>query len=110
MSEVLIIDGGLAGCEAAWQAIRLGADVTLYEMKPKRYSAAHSSQGLCELVCSNSLKSESVENGGGLLKEEMRLLFSLVLEAGGFSRVPAGKGLAVGRVVFYSFVTTRLGD
>jgi len=91
MSEVLIIGGGLAGCEAAWQAIRLGADVTLYEMKPKRYSAAHSSQGLCELVCSNSLKSESVENGGGLLKEEMRLLSSLVMEAADFSRVPAGK-------------------
>ena len=108
MSEVLIIGGGLAGCEAAWQAIRLGADVTLYEMKPKRYSAAHSSQGLCELVCSNSLKSESVENGGGLLKEEMRLLSSLVMEAADFSRVPAGKALAVDRVIFSSFVTERL--
>ncbi|MFZ3073393.1 MAG: methylenetetrahydrofolate--tRNA-(uracil(54)-C(5))-methyltransferase (FADH(2)-oxidizing) TrmFO, partial [Thermodesulfobacteriota bacterium] len=108
MAEVVIIGGGLAGCEAAWQARRLGAGVTLYEMKPVRYSAAHSLSGLCELVCSNSLKSESVENGGGLLKKEMRLCSSLVMEAADFSRVPAGAAIAVDRAVFSSFVTERL--
>src|SRR3990170_7987182 len=108
MVEVVIIGGGLAGCEAAWQARRLGVGVTLYEMKPVRYSAAHSLPGLCELVCSNSLKSESAENAHGLLKEEMRLCSSLVMEAADFARVPAGAALAVDRFIFSSFVTERL--
>src|SRR3972149_6766994 len=108
MAEVVIIGGGLAGCEAAWQARRLGIGGTLYEMKPVRYSAAHSLPGLCELVGSNSLKSESIENGSGLLKEEMRLLSSLVMEAADFARVPAGSALAVDRVIFSSFVTERI--
>ena len=76
---VIVIGAGLAGCEAAWQAARLGARVELYEMKPKRFSPAHSRETFAELVCSNSLRSDRIENAVGLLKQEMRRLDSLIL-------------------------------
>lgn len=108
MNELIVIGGGLAGVEAAWAAARLGAAVTLYEMKPHRYSPAHRLEGLGELVCSNSLKSLSPENGSGLLKEEMRLMGSLILEAADETSVPAGQALAVDREKFSAFITERL--
>ena len=103
--KLTIIGGGLAGCEAAWQAARLGLEVTLHEMKPVRRSPAHHLDTLSELVCSNSLKAENPENASGLLKEEMRLMGSVILEAAGKSRVPAGGTLAVDREKFSALVT-----
>ena len=79
---VYIVGGGLAGCEAAWQAAKYGAKVKLYEMKPYRFSEAHTSEGLAELVCSNSFKAANLENASGLLKEEMRVLQGLVISCG----------------------------
>ena len=76
-TQLIVVGGGLAGCEAAWQAARRGISVVLYEMKPDRRSPAHQSDGLAELVCSNSLRSNSLGNAVGLLKEEMRRLDSL---------------------------------
>jgi len=108
VTEVAIIGGGLAGVEAAWAAIGLGASVTLYEMKPERFSPAHRLAGLGELVCSNSLKSLSFENGSGLLKEEMRLFGSLVIEAAEATSVPAGQALAVDRERFSDYITQKL--
>ncbi len=90
--HLIVIGGGLAGCEAAWQASSRGTKVTLFEMKPIRFSPAHRSDNLGELVCSNSLKSNSLENAIGLLKEEMRRLGSLIMEAADHTRVPAGQG------------------
>jgi len=106
--QLLIIGGGLAGCEAAWQAARRGVTVTLYEMKPKRFSEAHHSPFLGELVCSNSLKSDALESAPGLLKEEMRRLDSLILWAAQRSRVPAGSALAVDREEFARLITQAL--
>lgn len=110
MSEgrLLIIGGGLAGSEAAWQAARRGMRVTLYEMKPQRFSEAHVSPLLGELVCSNSLKSEALDAASGLLKEEMRRMGSLIIEAAEGSRVPAGSALAVDREVFAQLITEAL--
>jgi methylenetetrahydrofolate--tRNA-(uracil-5-)-methyltransferase len=107
-SKLLIIGGGLAGSEAAWQAAKRGVAVTLYEMKPKRFSAAHCSPLLGELVCSNSFKSEALETAPGLLKEEMRRLGSLIIQAADQSRVPAGSALAVDREVFAHLITEAL--
>ena len=98
----------MAGCEAAWQAAHRGCQVTLYEMKPKRFSPAHISPDLAELVCSNSLRSNSMENAVGLLKEELRRLNSLIMAAAGETRVPAGDALAVDRQAFAASVTSRL--
>ncbi|MBP8980121.1 MAG: methylenetetrahydrofolate--tRNA-(uracil(54)-C(5))-methyltransferase (FADH(2)-oxidizing) TrmFO [Syntrophobacterales bacterium] len=106
--EVVIIGGGLAGCEAAWQLLRRGCRVTLYEMKPERYSPAHSSPLLAELVCSNSLRSGDPASAAGLLKAEMRLLGSLFMAAADATAVPAGKSLAVDRQRFSSFIQKRL--
>jgi len=97
---VVIIGGGLAGCEAAWQILKRGLSVTLYEMKPLRFSPAHKSPHLAELVCSNSLRAAQVENAVGLLKEEMRLLGSLIMEAADETAIPAGRALAVDRTAF----------
>jgi methylenetetrahydrofolate--tRNA-(uracil-5-)-methyltransferase len=110
MVEVTVIGGGLAGCEAAYQAARLGGRVTLYEMKPVRFSPAHRDSALAELVCSNSLKSSSIENASGLLKEEMKRLDSLIIKAAWETRVPAGKALAVDRKRFSRYVTETLSD
>jgi len=104
----MIIGGGLAGVEAAWAATKLGAAVTIYEMKPHKFSPAHRLDGLGELVCSNSLKSLSFENGSGLLKEEMRLFGSLIVEAAEATSVPAGQALAVDRERFSEYITQKL--
>ncbi len=106
--SVTIIGGGLAGCEAAWQAATLGCRVNLYEMKPKRFSPAHKLPELAELVCSNSLRSDAPDSAVGLLKEEMRRLGSLLIEVAEQCRVPAGKALAVDRRQFASAITDRL--
>lgn len=105
---VTIIGGGLAGCEAAWQLLRRGHAVHLYEMKPQRFSPAHKLENLAELVCSNSLKSNSLDNAPGLLKEEMRRLNSLILMAADKTAVAAGSALAVDRVLFAREVEDRL--
>ncbi len=107
-SGITIIGGGLAGCEAAWQAAKRGVSVTLYEMKPHRYSPAHISPDLGELVCSNSLRSNSLANAVGLLKEELRQLGSFLLAVAEETRVPAGDALAVDRRDFASKITSRL--
>jgi len=108
--RVTIVGGGLAGSEAAWQLARGGADVELWEMKPARRSPAHRLDGLAELVCSNSLRSDNPENAVGLLHEELRRLGSLVLEAADATRVPAGDALAVDRERFSDWVTQRLAS
>ena len=108
-NSVIVIGAGLAGCEAAWQAASLGCHVTLYEMKPQKYTPAHHSQNFAELVCSNSLKSNDVYgNACGLLKEEMRLLGSMIIEAADVTKVPAGAALAVDRTHFSAYITEKL--
>jgi len=102
---ITIIGGGLAGCEAAWQAASLGARVRLYEMRPVRPTAVHKTDRLAELVCSNSFRGDKLDNAVGLLKEEMRRLGSLVMRAAEESRVPAGAALAVDRERFAAAVT-----
>lgn len=108
--RITIIGGGLAGCEAAWQAARHGAAVTLHEMKPEKYSPAHHLPGLAEMVCSNSLRGDSLENAVGLLKEELRRCGSLVMEAAEATRVPAGGALAVDRQLFSDYVTCKIAS
>ena len=107
-STVTIIGGGLAGSEAAHQVSKLGVRVKLYEMRPQVPSPAHQSGDLAELVCSNSLKSDSLDNASGILKEEMRRLGSLVIEAADRTRVPAGKALAVDRTKFAEYITDKM--
>ena len=98
----------MAGAEAAWQAARLGADVTLHEMKPHRFSPAHTSPSLAELVCSNSLRADFHESAVGLLKEELRMMGSLIMDAADKNAVPAGRSLAVDREGFADFVTQKI--
>ena len=100
-----IIGGGLAGCEAAWQAASRGVRVVLHEMRPVRATAVHKTDRLAELVCSNSLRGDKLDNAVGLLKEEMRVLGSLVMRAADESRVPAGAALAVDRERFSQAIT-----
>ena len=107
-NRITVIGAGLAGCEAAWAAAGAGADVTLVEMKPGRYSPAHHSPAFAELVCSNSLKALRVDSAAGLLKEEMRRLGSVCMEAALECRVPAGGALAVDRERFAELVTRRV--
>ncbi len=106
--QIQIIGGGLAGCEAAWQAARRGCPVRLYDMKPHRFSPAHSSPLLAEMVCSNSLRSNAQNSAVGLLKEEMRRLDSLIMMAATETAVPAGKALAVNREHFSQAITEHL--
>ena len=103
--RVAIVGGGLAGCEAAWQLARAGIDVDLYEMRPQRGTAAHTTGQLAELVCSNSFRNATLETAVGLLKEEMRRLGSLVMRAADAHRVPAGACLAVDRTGFAGALT-----
>ena len=110
MEPIVVIGAGLAGCEAAWQIAKRGGKVILYEMKPEAYSPAHRSPFLAELVCSNSLKSESIENASGVLKEEMRQLGSFILKVAKETRVPAGDSLAVDRTAFSKQITQTLED
>ncbi len=108
IQQITIIGGGLAGCEAAWQAAKRDVSVLLYEMKPERFSPAHVSPHLGELVCSNSLRSNSLHNAVGLLKEELRRLDSLIMGVAEETRVPAGDALAVDRQAFAASITARL--
>jgi methylenetetrahydrofolate--tRNA-(uracil-5-)-methyltransferase len=107
-SEITIIGGGLAGCEAAWQIAQRGISVVLHEMKPATYSPAHELPGLAELVCSNSLRGISLDNAVGLLKEELRRCGSLTMEAAEATSVPAGGALAVDRQLFSDYVTAKI--
>ncbi len=102
------MDGGLAGTEAAYQIAKRGIKVKLYEMKPEKFSPAHSSKELAEIVCSNSFKSNSITNACGLLKEELRNLGSLLIQIADETKVPAGQALAVDRVTFSKRVTEEI--
>ncbi len=108
MSTLKVIGGGLAGCEAAWQAANAGIKVELYEMKPVHFSEAHTSQFLGELVCSNSLKGAGLDNACGLLKEEMRRMNSLIIACADKTKVPAGGALAVDREKFAQMITQEI--
>ena len=108
MQNVTVIGAGLAGCEAAWQLVQRGIPVTLREMKPAKRTPAHHSAGFAELVCSNSLRSDQLENAVGLLKEELRRCGSLILRCADETRVEAGGALAVDRVGFSEAVTKAI--
>ncbi|MER3427733.1 MAG: methylenetetrahydrofolate--tRNA-(uracil(54)-C(5))-methyltransferase (FADH(2)-oxidizing) TrmFO [Pyrinomonas sp.] len=108
MNEIIVIGGGLAGAEAAWQAAERGASVRLYEMRPVRQTPAHKTDKLAEIVCSNSLKSDEPGTAPFLLKEELRRARSLVMEAAAATRVPAGAALAVDRHAFADYITRKI--
>ena len=105
---IKVIGAGLAGCEAAYQAAKLGVSVELYEMKPHKFSPAHTSEGFAELVCSNSLRSNQLSNAVGLLKEELTKMGSLIMEAAYATEVPAGSALAVNRKEFSEYITNKI--
>lgn len=106
--KINVIGAGLAGCEAAYQAAQRGVKVTLYEMKPVKYTPAHHNPNFAELVCSNSLRSDELSNAIGVLKAELRLLDSLIMQAADNTRVPAGSALAVDREKFAKFITDKI--
>ncbi len=106
--SIKVIGAGLAGCEAAYQAARLGVHVELYEMKPHKFSPAHHAEGFAELVCSNSLRSNQLSNAVGLLKEELTRMGSLIMEAAYNTQVPAGSALAVNRNDFSEYITKKI--
>lgn len=108
--KIHVIGAGLAGCEAAWQIANAGMPVILYEMKPVRYSPAHSKPEFAELVCSNSLKADRLDSAAGLLKEEMRRMGSLLVPCADRCRVPAGGALAVDRTLFSQMVTEKVKE
>ena len=105
---VTFIGAGLAGCEAAWQIANRGVKVKLIDMKPGKKSPAHKNDSLAELVCSNSLRADGMTNAVGLLKEEMRLLNSLIMECADATKVPAGGALAVDRQGFSDMITKKI--
>jgi methylenetetrahydrofolate--tRNA-(uracil-5-)-methyltransferase len=107
---ITVIGAGLAGCEAAYQIAKAGIEVTLFEMKPKKYTPAHHSPDFAELVCSNSLRADGLSNAVGLLKEEMRRLGSIIIECADKTRVPAGGALAVDRNGFSRLVTQKISE
>ncbi len=107
-NTVTVIGGGFAGCEAALQLAKRGVKVRLYEMKPRRFSPAHKSEALCELVCSNSFKAARIESAAGLLKAEMELLGSVCVRCAKLTAVPAGGALAVDRDLFSAAVTAAV--
>lgn len=108
MEKVSVIGAGLAGCECAWQLAERGICVDLFEMKPEKMSPAHRSPYYSELVCSNSLRSDELTNAVGLLKEEMRMCSSLIMEGADVNRVPAGGALAVDRERFSEYITKKI--
>ena len=110
MEQVTVLGAGLAGSEAAWQLAKRGIPVRLVEMKPEKSSPAHHTPWMAELVCSNSLRSDRLTNAVGLLKEEMRLMDSLIMRAADQARVPAGGALAVDRERFSGYVTKTLEE
>ena len=103
-----VIGAGLAGCEAAYVATKCGVHVNLYEMKPNKFTPAHSNTNFCELVCSNSFRSNQLSNAVGLLKAELSSLGSLVMEAAYATEVSAGSALAVDRTLFSQYVTEKI--
>lgn len=107
---ITVLGAGLAGCEAAWQIAGQGVPVTLYEMKPQKFSPAHKSGGFAELICSNSLKAARIDSAAGLLKEEMRRMGSLLVQCAEQSRVPAGGALAVDRDEFSRLATKAIEE
>lgn len=107
-NRATVVGAGLAGCEAAYQLAKRGIQVDLYEMKPDKKTPAHSYNGFAELVCSNSLRANSLSNAVGLLKEEMRRLDSLIIKCADENRVPAGGALAVDRTKFSNAVTKEI--
>ena len=109
-NDLIIIGGGLAGSEAAWQAANQGAKVTLYEMRPKEETAAHKTDQLAEIVCSNSLGSNDPSSAPGILKQEMRQLGSLIIKIADEVKVPAGMALAVDRELFSQKITQALSE
>ena len=109
-ARINVIGAGLAGCEAAYAAARLGVYVDLYEMKPRKFTPAHKYDGFAELVCSNSLRSNQVYNAVGLLKEELAIFGSLIMEAAYATSVPAGTALAVDRVRFSDYITEKIRE
>ena len=108
--RIIVLGGGLAGSEAAWQIAEAGFDVTLYEMRPQVASPAHQTDKLAELVCSNSLKSESENSAPWLLKNELRRLGSMLIQAADACRVPGGQALTVDRVQFAEWITERVSN
>lgn len=108
--NAVVVGGGLAGCECSWQLAHAGYKVKLYEMKPVKFSPAHESENLAELVCSNSLKADRISSASGLLKAEMELLGSLTVACAKLSRVPAGGALAVDRHEFSRLVTEKISQ
>lgn len=108
MNEVTIIGAGLAGSEAAWQLASRGVEVTLYEMRPGKFTPAHATGNFAELVCSNSLRAAGLENAVGLLKEEMRRLGSIIMLSADKNSVPAGGAMAVDRKLFSAEITDIL--
>src|SRR5512137_2370920 len=108
MSDLIIVGGGLAGCEAAWQAANRGVNVTLFEMRPVHMTPAHATDRLAELVCSNSLGSDLPDRAAGLLKRELRRLGSLVMRCADETAVPAGGALAVDRARFADAITQAI--
>jgi methylenetetrahydrofolate--tRNA-(uracil-5-)-methyltransferase len=107
-SPIVIVGGGLAGSEAAWQLAERGHDVVIHEMRPVVSTAAHKSDRLAELVCSNTFKSTETTNAHGLLKAEMRLLGCMILQCADEARVPGGSALTVDRDVFSAAVHARV--
>lgn len=110
MKEILVIGGGLSGAEAAYQTAKRGVNVILYEMRPLKFTEAHKTDLMGELVCSNSLGSMDLVSASGLLKEELKRAGSLIMEAAAASRVPAGKAFAVDRRLFAEFITEKILD
>ena len=108
MQKVTVVGAGLAGCEAAYQLAKRGFKVKLYEMRPKKYTSAHKTGGFAELICSNSLRAASIENAVGLLKEEMRRIGSIIMEAADQTKVEAGGALAVDRDLFSDYITNKI--
>ena len=110
MDKIIVVGAGLAGSEAAWQAAQRGIQVDLYEMRPQTNTPAHKTGLFAELVCSNSLRGAGLENAVGVLKEEMRRLGSIIMEAADATRVPAGGALAVDRVGFSQYITDKVSN
>ena len=110
MNKVIIVGAGMAGSEAAWQVARRGIAVDLYEMRPVHNTPAHKTDLFAELVCSNSLRGAGMENAVGVLKEEMRRLDSIIMEAADATKVPAGGALAVDRIGFSKYITDKVSN
>jgi methylenetetrahydrofolate--tRNA-(uracil-5-)-methyltransferase len=108
MERVKIIGGGLAGCEAAWHLAESGIKVDFFEMRPSKMTPAHHTGKLAELVCSNSFRSNEITNAAGLLKQEMRIMDSIIIQVADMTRVPAGAALAVDRTRFSLKVTEMI--